>query len=81
MVLVSIVVAGVFGSIAQESAPAKNPLTVLIQTLGKIDNPSAQASILRGLNASLKGKRDVPAPEGCSKDGVPGGQEQYRLAD
>ena len=64
MVLVSIVVAGVFGSIAQESAPAKNPLTVLIQTLGKIDNPSAQASILRGLNASLKGKRDVPAPEG-----------------
>ena len=52
-------VAGVF---AQESAP--NPLSVLIQTLGKIDNPSAQANILRGLNASLKGKRDVVAPEG-----------------
>ena len=25
--------------------------------------------------------RELPTPEGCSKDGVPGGQEQYRLAD
>ena len=45
---------------AQDAAP--NPLGVLVQTLGKIDSPEAQASILRGMNASLKGKRDIAVP-------------------
>ena len=45
---------------AQDAAP--NPLGILVQTLGKIDSPQAQASILRGMNASLKGKRDVAVP-------------------
>jgi putative heme-binding domain-containing protein len=49
---------------AQEPKP--NPLNVLVRTLGKIENPEAQANILRGMNASLKGKRDVPAPDGWS---------------
>jgi putative heme-binding domain-containing protein len=62
--LASIMVAGVCAANAQEPAPASNPLAVLIQTLGKIENPGAQAGILRGLNASLKGKRDVLAPDG-----------------
>lgn len=47
---------------AQDAKP--NPLNVLVRTLGKIDNPEAQANILRGMNASLKGKRDVAVPEG-----------------
>ncbi len=64
----SVVVLGfavlVVGAFAQESTPHPNPLAVLIGTLGKIDNLSSQASILRGLNTALKGKRDVPAPGG-----------------
>ncbi len=46
--------------VAQQAAP--KPLDVLMQTLGKIENPEAQANILRGLNASLKGRRDVAVP-------------------
>ena len=45
---------------AQDAAP--NPLNVLVQTLGKIENPETQANILRGMNASLKGRRGVAVP-------------------
>ena len=45
---------------AQDAAP--NPLNVLVQTLGKIESPESQANILRGMNASLKGKRGVAVP-------------------
>ena len=45
---------------AQDAPP--NPLNVLVQTLGKIENPESQANILRGMNASLKGKRGVAVP-------------------
>ncbi len=47
---------------AQEPAP--NPLAVLVKTLAKIESPAVQINILRGMNASLKGKRDIPAPAG-----------------
>ena len=45
---------------AEDSAP--KPLDALVHTLGKIENPAAQANILRGMNASLRGRhiRDVP---------------------
>lgn len=51
---------GVMGVCAQDAAP--NPLNVLVQTLGKIESPESQANILRGMNASLKGKRGVAVP-------------------
>ena len=49
-------------SLAQETAP--KALDVLLQTLTRIDNPDSQASILRGMNASLKGKHGLAAPAG-----------------
>ncbi|WP_165920155.1 family 16 glycoside hydrolase [Chthoniobacter flavus] len=45
---------------AQEAAP--KALDVLLQTLSHIDNPDTQANILRGMNASLKGKHGLAAP-------------------
>jgi len=48
--------------LAQEAAP--KALDVLLQTLTRIDNPDSQASILRGMNASLKGKHGLVAPAG-----------------
>lgn len=48
--------------LAQEPAP--KALEMLLQTLGHIDNPDSQASILRGMNASLKGKHGLAAPAG-----------------
>jgi putative heme-binding domain-containing protein len=48
--------------LAQEPAP--KALDVLLQTLGRIDNPDSQASILRGMNASLKGRHGLAAPAG-----------------
>jgi putative heme-binding domain-containing protein len=45
---------------AQEPAP--KPLDVLMQTLAKIENSAAQANILRGINASLRGRRDFTVP-------------------
>jgi putative heme-binding domain-containing protein len=45
---------------AQEAAP--KPLDVLLQTLGRIENPDSQANILRGMNASLKGRHGLAAP-------------------
>jgi len=50
------------GAMAAAEGPAPTPLAVLMQTLGKIENPEAQASILRGLNASLQGQRGVAVP-------------------
>ena len=46
---------------AQQPAAPK-PLDILMQTLAKIESPDAQANILRGLNASLKGRRDATVP-------------------
>ncbi len=37
-------------------------LGVLVETLGKIENPEVQANILRGMNASLQGQRGVTVP-------------------
>ena len=51
-----------FGAFSQEPAATPNPLGVLVQTLGKIESPEVQANILRGMNASLKGKRGVAVP-------------------
>lgn len=47
---------------AQEPAPPA--LGALVQALGKIENPEAQANILRGMNSSLKGQRGVTVPAG-----------------
>jgi putative heme-binding domain-containing protein len=46
---------------AQEAA---DPLGTLVRTLAKIDNPTAQASILRGMQASLKGRTGLQEPAG-----------------
>jgi putative heme-binding domain-containing protein len=52
--------AGSFVGFAQQAAP--KPLDLLMQSLGSIDSPEAQVNILRGLNAALKGRRDLPVP-------------------
>jgi putative heme-binding domain-containing protein len=46
---------------AEDAAP--KPLDVLVQTLGKIESPAAQANILRGMNASLRGRHVRTAPK------------------
>ena len=38
-------------------------LGILLRTLSTIENPEIQANILRGMNASLKGKEGVAAPD------------------
>jgi len=43
-------------------AQQPNPLDTLLQTLVRIDDPTAQASILRGANTALKGRRDLQVP-------------------
>jgi len=35
---------------------------MLLQTLAVIEDPGAQAGVLRGMNASLKGQRNLPVP-------------------
>lgn len=50
--------------LAMAQEPAPSPLAVLVKTLAKIENPSVQINILKGMNASLKGKRDLAVPEG-----------------
>lgn len=45
----------------EEAAP--KPLDALLQTLGKIENPAAQATILRGMNTSLRGRHVQTAPK------------------
>lgn len=47
---------------AEEAAP--KALETLLQTLSHIENPDAQANILRGMNASLKGRHGLAAPAG-----------------
>jgi len=42
-------------------------LEVLVQTLGKIPSPAAQASILKGMRDSLQGQRGVPEPKGWAE--------------
>jgi putative heme-binding domain-containing protein len=49
-----------FSATAQQAAP--KPLEVLVQTLAKMESPETQANVLRGMNASLKGRRDLPVP-------------------
>lgn len=50
--------------VAHAQEPAPNPLAVLVKTLAKIENPAVQINILKGMNASLKGKRDLAVPPG-----------------
>jgi putative heme-binding domain-containing protein len=47
---------------AEEAAPA--PLELLLRTLSRVENPEAQANILRGVNTSLKGRHGLTAPAG-----------------
>ncbi len=44
-------------------AQPDSTLGVLVRTLAGIENPETQANILRGMNASLKGKQGIAAPE------------------
>lgn len=50
---------GISSARADEAPPA---LTILVQALAKSDDPSAQLNLLRGINAAMKGRRDVAAP-------------------
>ena len=43
-------------------AQSESALDILIRTLGSVDSPQTQASILRGMNASLNGKQGITAP-------------------
>ncbi len=47
--------------VAQATVP--DPLGTLVQTLSNIDSPTIQATILRGMNTSLKGRSGLQAPE------------------
>jgi putative heme-binding domain-containing protein len=51
-------------SLAQEPA---DPLGTLVRTLAKIENPTAQASILRGMQATLKGRTGLQEPAGWTE--------------
>ncbi|RYD66062.1 MAG: hypothetical protein EOP84_31420, partial [Verrucomicrobiaceae bacterium] len=42
-------------------------LGLLTQTLAKSEEPSTQLNVLRGMNAALKGKRDVGVPAGWNE--------------
>lgn len=58
--LLSLTLAAAFAS----SALAETPLDLLVRTLDRVEDPVAQASVLKGISAALKGKREVPAPQG-----------------
>ncbi len=47
--------------------PEPNPLAVLVKTLAKIESPAVQINILKGMNTSLKGRRDLPVPGGWAE--------------
>jgi len=47
--------------LSAQNAPSP-PLEMLLQTLAVIEDPGAQAGVLRGMNASLKGQRNLPVP-------------------
>jgi putative heme-binding domain-containing protein len=51
-------------TLALASAQDTRRLDVLVQTLGKIQSPAAQASILKGMRDSLQGRRGLTAPAG-----------------
>ncbi|MGV3532931.1 MAG: hypothetical protein ACO1QR_11215, partial [Chthoniobacteraceae bacterium] len=46
--------------LAQEAAPPI--LGILVRTLTSTEDSGTQLNVLRGMNAALKGKRDVKAP-------------------
>jgi putative heme-binding domain-containing protein len=48
-------------SLSAQDTPS-SPLEMLLQTLAVIEDPRAQAGVLRGMNASLKGQRNLPVP-------------------
>jgi putative heme-binding domain-containing protein len=50
------------GAIAQDAEPPPPALRILLQTLAKSDDANAQLNLLRGMNAALKGRRNVAAP-------------------
>ena len=56
---------GTSALLAQDAEPDR--LGVLVKTLGKIEKPEVQATILRGLNTSLKGKRGIVEPPGWAE--------------
>jgi putative heme-binding domain-containing protein len=47
---------------AQEAEAPPPALSILLQTLAKSDDAGAQLNLLRGMNAALKGRRNVAAP-------------------
>jgi putative heme-binding domain-containing protein len=59
--LVSLCILGLASVFADEAPPM---LRILVQALAKTTEPGSQLNILRGINAALKGKRDLAAPEG-----------------
>ena len=46
------------------SAEEVSRLEMLVTTLGKMDNPVVQASLLKGMKDSLQGQRGIQAPKG-----------------
>ena len=46
------------------SAEEVSRLEMLVTTLGKMENPVVQASLLKGMKDSLQGQRGIPAPKG-----------------
>ncbi len=55
-----------FATVAVLAASAEEPsrLEMLVTTLGKMENPAVQASLLKGMKDSLQGQRGIPAPKG-----------------
>lgn len=53
--------------IVSASEPASPAMSVLIKTLSKTEDPASELNILRGVNAALKGKRDLSPPGGWSE--------------
>ena len=64
MVSAACLALGLNWSALQAQDPAPKPLELLLQTLGRVENPEAQANILRGVNAALKGRHGLSAPAG-----------------
>jgi putative heme-binding domain-containing protein len=59
-----VLIASVTWAASDQAVPPT--LRILIQALAKTEEPASQLNILRGINAALKGKRDLPPPEGWS---------------
>jgi putative heme-binding domain-containing protein len=55
-------VAAIGSSFAVAQQPAPKALDILMQTLAKMESPDAQANVLKGMNATLKGRTEVTAP-------------------